>query len=374
MRHAADLPVVNVSNNPKRHVYMPAEICEILPGQAYRGKLDPDQTSAMIRFACNPPEVNGNAIVNDGFPSLGLTPGAPPSTLTAFGVSVDPNMAVVPSRVLPTPSIRYRTGNALVPRNAGWNIMNVKLQAGGTIGTWAVLLVQDGGRRDEFQGPNDPQLIAFLKTFLAKCNSSGIAGADKPPKILSVTLPSPRDDPNRERALSAIRDTLKNNLNSKAKPSFVLVLLSGVDKYIYPGIKKLGDIDMGLQTIHMLLGKARDSRPNKQDQYFSNVILKVNVKLGGMNHLLDDGSMRWLREKKTMIMGIDVTHPSPNSLPGSPSIAAVVASVDDNFVQFPASLSLQKPDWNKDSKEVRRLPAGSPISSKTDKISRWSRS
>ena len=52
--------------------------------------------------------------------------------------------------------------------------------------------------------------------------------------------------------------------------------------------------------------------------------------------------MKWLRKKKTIMVGIDVTHPGPGSRDGSPSIAAVVASVDDNFVQFPASLDIQK--------------------------------
>ncbi|KAI0325766.1 Piwi-domain-containing protein [Cubamyces sp. BRFM 1775] len=334
LRHARDLPVINVSMNPRRPVYLPVEICEIIPGQAYRGKLDGEQTAQMIRFACNPPDFNGNAITQQGFERLGLRPGTAP-VLNEFGLSVDPQMAVVPSRILPPPSITYKAGRPRI-QNAGW----------------AVLLVNEG-RRNEFQGPQDRELIDFLKTFLKKCESSGISGANKPPKILSVNLPPPRDDPNRERALETIRRELRDNLNRNAKPSFILVLLSGVDKYIYPGIKKLGDVDMGLHTVHMLLDKARDSRGNRQDQYFSNVVLKVNAKLGGINHLLDAGSMRWLTEKKTMVMGIDVTHPSPKSLPGSPSIAAVVASVDDNFVQFPASLSLQKPDWNKESKEVR---------------------
>ncbi|KAI0631492.1 Piwi-domain-containing protein [Trametes polyzona] len=351
LRHATSLPVVNVSNNSKRPVLLPAEVCEIVPGQAYRGKLDGEQTASMIRFACNPPEFNGEAIVNHGFDLLGLRAGAAPSTLTSFGVTVDPNMAVVPSRILPAPGVRYRTGNARL-QNAGWNIVDVKLQTGGNMrGLWAVLLVQEG-RRDEFSGPSDPELIAFLKTFLAKCHSSGITNADKPPKILSVNLPSPSGDANRERALGAIRDTIRNNMNRDKKPSFMLVLLSGVDKYIYPGIKKLCDVNLGIQTVHMLLSKARDSRGNRQDQYFSNVVLKVNVKLGGMNHILDPPSMGWLTEKSTMVMGIDVTHPSPKSIPGSPSIVAVVASVDNHFVHFPASLGLQKPDWNRESKEM----------------------
>ena len=39
-----------------------------------------------------------------------------------------------------------------------------------------------------------------------------------------------------------------------------------------------------------------------------------------------------------MLMGIDVTHPGASALKGAPSIAAVVASVDQEFAQYPASL------------------------------------
>lgn len=52
--------------------------------------------------------------------------------------------------------------------------------------------------------------------------------------------------------------------------------------------------------------------------------------------------MEWLTKKKTMMVGIDVTHPGPGSRDGTPSIAAVVASVDDSFVQFPASMRIQQ--------------------------------
>ena len=71
-----------------------------------------------------------------------------------------------------------------------------------------------------------------------------------------------------------------------------------------------------------------------QDQYFSNIALKLNAKLGGVNHKLESGSLRWL--KGTMIVGMDVTHPAIGCVKGTPSIAAVVASNDENFMQFPA--------------------------------------
>ena len=75
--HPSDVPVVDVSNpRSDTPVYLPAEICSIIPGQAYGGKLDPTQTAKMIKVACNPPAFNGNVIVNQGFTDLGLRPDA----------------------------------------------------------------------------------------------------------------------------------------------------------------------------------------------------------------------------------------------------------------------------------------------------------
>ncbi|KAI0919501.1 hypothetical protein AcV5_001553 [Taiwanofungus camphoratus] len=350
LKYASNLPVVDVGNSKPE--YLPAEVCDILPNQAYRGRLDGDATAAMIKYASNPPAVNAEAIVNQGFRDLGLLPGATTGPLDSFGLSVKQDMAVVPGRILPPPTPAYKAGRANV-NNGSWNILNVKFQSGGNMTNWAVLLVQDG-RRGEFAGGQDPELARFLQTFAQKCRSSGMVVPDGPPTIMATPRLEPynrNSDPSRKAAIEQIRKTIVDNLNPQRKPSFVLVLLSGVDKHIYPGIKRLGDVILGLHTVCMLLTKAR-GEPQKQDQYFSNVALKVNTKLGGINHLLDTQSMKWLRDKKTMLVGIDVTHRSPTSAEGSPSIAAVVASVDDNFVHFPASLALQKPDWNKDSKEM----------------------
>jgi hypothetical protein len=43
-----------------------------------------------------------------------------------------------------------------------------------------------------------------------------------------------------------------------------------------------------------------------------------------------------------MVIGMDVTHPGPSSREGTPSIAAVVASIDDDFVHYPAGLRIQE--------------------------------
>jgi eukaryotic translation initiation factor 2C len=52
--------------------------------------------------------------------------------------------------------------------------------------------------------------------------------------------------------------------------------------------------------------------------------------------------MTWLKKVPTMLMGIDVTHPGPGSVKGTPSIAAVVASYESEFAQYPASMEIQE--------------------------------
>lgn len=43
-----------------------------------------------------------------------------------------------------------------------------------------------------------------------------------------------------------------------------------------------------------------------------------------------------------MMVGMDVTHPGPGSIPGTPSVVAVVANTDNTFSQFPASLGIRE--------------------------------
>jgi eukaryotic translation initiation factor 2C len=352
LKHADDLPVVDISGpNSKFTIYIPAELCQIEPGQPFRGRLNDTETSNMIRFACNPPKFNAETIIERGLPTLGLTPGTLGSPLSNFGISVDNEMACIPGRELPPPRLSYKAGRPPNINNGSWNILDVKFHHGGTIKSWWVFVVRDG--RNVFNGPDDPSLVGTWRGFGEKCRNSGML-LQSTPIMLTQGLPPPaQDGPSRPQALDSIRQNIQRHISEKGKPTFILVLLSRRDNYIYPGIKRICDVELGVHTVHMLTDKVlRD--PNKQDQYFSNVALKLNTKLGGTNHMLDAESLKWLLKAKTMMVGMDVTHPGPGSIEGTPSIAAVVASVDDTFVQFPASLRCQET-----KKEVRNIPTSS---------------
>ena len=95
-------------------------------------------------------------------------------------------------------------------------------------------------------------------------------------------------------------------------------------------------------------------------------ILK-SIILTSYSHGLDPASTSWLKQEPTMLVGIDVTHPGPATVKGTPSIAAVVASIDDAYGQFPCSLEIQE-----SKKEVGLLASeGRPEQLLT--YCRWSR-
>ena len=336
LQHGDDLPIIDVGG-PGRPSYIPAELCDIEPGEPYLGRLGPKETSEMLRVASRRPAENTAIIMESAMQRLGYNPAT--AVLNSFNIRVARQMIVVPGRELPPPSVTYGRG---VPRvqNGSWNILDVRFHVGGRMKNWKVLVVRDGVEALSFKGPRDERLITFIKAFNDKCKKSGMDVGNEPPVILATDQLSPvREDPGRRRSLENISRTIESFGDPK-NISFILFLLQKKDDFIYPGIKRLCAVKFGIRSQCLLLEKALNE--SKQDQYLSNVALKVNTKLGGINHKLAGDALGWLTQEPTILVGIDVTHPGPSSVPGTPSIAGVVASVDKDFVQFPASLRLQK--------------------------------
>lgn len=81
------------------------------------------------------------------------------------------------------------------------------------------------------------------------------------------------------------------------------------------------------------------------DQYLTNVLLKINAKLGGFNSLLEmeeKHAIPLVSRVETMILGMDVCHGSPQR--DLPSVAAVVSSLEWPYIsKYRASVCTQSP-------------------------------
>ncbi|KAJ4211449.1 hypothetical protein NW757_014809, partial [Fusarium falciforme] len=173
---------------------------------------------------------------------------------------------------------------------------------------------------------NRAGLIAMLDKFQDALRKTGIVV--NPPAPGRQLVLRDQDDPE-----------LDNVFMLAAKSLNLLFIILPDTIPLYNRIKHCGDVKYGIQTICAVGHKIAKERG--QDQYFANVALKFNLKLGGNNQLLDKQRLGIINEDKTMVVGIDVTHPSPGSSSRAPSIAGMVASVDRWLGQWPAVLQVQ---------------------------------
>ena len=235
-----DIPLVDVGGQKSN--LLPAEMCEILPDQPFRGKLTDEHTAAMITVAAKPPNINAMSIVNHGLGELGFRGGS--EQFNTFGIAVGSEMTVVPGRILSPPGIKYGQGTPSVDERASWNLRNVKFTKGARLENWAVLVILDGNNRDEFSNPNDPELQATYRGFASMCKNSGMSVDQKDPSVVAARLPPKNpSDPIRSAAIATIKQQLTT---LKQKPSLVLILLSNGDKHVYAGIKHLCDSHLDL--------------------------------------------------------------------------------------------------------------------------------
>ncbi|KAL8653968.1 MAG: hypothetical protein Q9226_003623 [Calogaya cf. arnoldii] len=70
--------------------------------------------------------------------------------------------------------------------------------------------------------------------------------------------------------------------------------------------------------------------------YFANVMQKVNIKIGGINHVLAEQGrpLDFLTQSSTMFVGVDVTHPATDNMINPPSVVGVVASLDSTYTTW----------------------------------------
>ena len=238
-----ELPVIDIGSK-SRVEWVPAELCDIEVGNAYRGRLDGNETAQMIKHACKHPRVNAEAIVGRGISILGISPVQEP--LAGFDISIDPTMAVVPGRELPYPTVKYKAGRADV-KNGSWNILGVKFQQGATITSWWVIVVNDG--YTEF---SDSQVEGLVQGFVTKLKKNGVNIPTEMPRSIPPPLFPQGSDPSRKLALKNFKATLERELKTQKKPTFILVILGKRDNYIYPGIKVRIDGRTSL-TMHEIL-------------------------------------------------------------------------------------------------------------------------
>ena len=347
-----ELPVLNVGTRADPQ-YMPAELCTVLPGQAYRKLLPPSATSEMITFAARPPNANAISIAGTqanpghGLMLFGLVaPGGNPqaTTVKRFGFGVGTEMLTVPGRILDPPTVAYRGTQTARVNRGSWNLRNVQFRQPGRFDSWLVLMI---GVRQR-QGSVNPPLVdppygdmlspdQLVKAFGASMAGYGIQlGAQAPTQKLTLETLSKDKRTMNNSILEGLFTKAKQNMKGK---KVILVILPSADRWLYARIKYYGDVKYGIHTINAVGSKIQKTRG--QEMYFGNLALKFNVKGAGVAHDVKN-TLEGPVGNNTILFGIDVTHPSPGSSEEAPSIACVVANTNSTLFHWPGSIRPQK--------------------------------
>jgi hypothetical protein len=198
-------------------------------------------------------------------------------------------MAIIPARILSAPIVTYEN-KAFSPNSGLWNLVDVKLTSSGAVTSWAVLTIGSGVAARE--DPIDSYFASAVDDFRMKCAEIGLEiGPCINELRCAIQL-------NRDSGLADLHP-VRHRLSQKAgKVTFVLVILNFYHENIYSEIKYLGDTQYGVITACVNLRKMSRGNP----YYISNVALKLNLKLGGTNHAIQNDCLGSLRSGRKMIV------------------------------------------------------------------------
>lgn len=112
------------------------------------------------------------------------------------------------------------------------------------------------------------------------------------------------------------------------EPPLLIFIVATKDAWAYTRIKKSCDCRFGVPSQVLLATHCINNRP----QYHSNVLMKVNAKLGGLTAQVVPTSKRTTMCPGSVIIGADVTHPMMGVF--TPSLAALSLSNDANGVSY----------------------------------------
>ncbi|XP_066334364.1 protein argonaute 16-like [Miscanthus floridulus] len=306
------LPCLDVGK-PKRPNYLPIEVatlllfrstfdnlCHMVSLQRYTKALSSQQRAMLVEKSRQKPQERMR-VVTDAVKS-NMYDDDP--ILSSCGIEIEKQLTRVDVRVLSAPTVVVGNSDDCIPNTGRWNYNNKRLLDPVKIERWAIV---------NFSAHCD---MSRISRELINCGRSKGIFIERPHTLVDEDSQSRRCSP--VERVEKMFEKVKTSL--PGPPEFLLcVLPQRKNCDIYGPWKKKNLHEMGIVTQCI----APSNRMN--DQYFTNVLLKINAKLGGMNSKLALEHRQMIpvvTQIPTLILGMDVSHGSPGRA-DIPSIAAV---------------------------------------------------
>ncbi|KAF2922220.1 hypothetical protein DAI22_07g096200 [Oryza sativa Japonica Group] len=296
------LPCLDVGK-PKRPNYVPIELCHMVSLQRYTKALSSQQRATLVEKSRQKPQermrVVTDAVKNNRYDDDPI--------LSSCGIKIEKQLTRVDGRVLSAPTLVVGNSEDCIPNRGRWNYNNKRLFEPVKIERWAI--VNFSARCD----------MSRISRDLINCGRTKGIIIERPFTLVDEDSQSRRCTP--VVRVESMFEKVKANL--PGPPEFLLcVLPERKNCDLYGPWKKKNLHEMGIITQCIV------PSVKMNDQYYTNVLLKINAKLGGMNSKLSLEHRHMIpivNQTPTLILGMDVSHGSPGRA-DVPSIAAVVGS------------------------------------------------
>ncbi|KAL1673578.1 Piwi domain-containing protein [Schizophyllum commune] len=330
LRHP-NLPCVEVSSGK---VLLPLEICHVPAGQFWRGQVPPELTAEMVKFSTLNPTARFDAIQR-GREVLGYDRS---EWLQQFGITIGRTPIQVESRTLAAPTMQYginpglrQQAETMTPMGGAWNMKGKRFFKPMPLNSWAVLVVEDKSR---FSLDALKSLIIGLKKEATNCG------------MLPVKDPVLSEHVSPQQSITKRLEELPARLraNKLPLPQIVILVLPFNGDERWTEVKKYArsHLNRGVLTNSPAAGatslfrgvatqclKAQKSA-RANSQYWANVCMKINAKLGGINAIIRPG------DPSNLLADRNQPRRCPGSV-GQSSYAAMVGSVDPDAAKYRAT-------------------------------------
>nr|XP_042908421.1 protein argonaute-4 [Parasteatoda tepidariorum] len=312
------LPCVQVKPK-KRRIYLPLELCIIPEGEHSKKELSIEDKRQMIQYTADPPVKKFNKISdirnrwadynNDKY-------------LNNFGVKVEDKAISVNGRVLEAPTLNYNKNRTVKPATGSWNIKGLEFYDGAHISTWALLSLAP----EKWCGYRDLERFSQELKIIGKNAGLNMGNPD------SIKILRGYDDYEK---IHNAKEELK--CLQRKRVQLTVVLIPNKDKFLYNNVKQVAEIELGLLTQCIDSNNAKKCNAS----VLSNLCIKINAKMGGINHILTQREIPQIMAKPVIIMGADVCHAGITDKTGV-SVASLTASLDMLLSRFAVICRLQK--------------------------------
>lgn len=285
-----DIICVEVGNG----ALIPLELCVVIKGQLARRQVPPQSALDMVRFASKRPDQR-LAKIRDAPRKLCYNTS---SYVENFRLSIHTEGPITTrARVLDPPSLTTKETNkrgavvsrSFIPKNGAWNMDKRKFFAPvSKIAPVAIFTLESTAK---FTINDANACFIILRSVM---NDLGVS--------IPAEMPLKRaGNPQRDiiKELTDFVETIKQKRG--ASPQLIIVILPELGNDLYTFVKYFGNVHAGIATQCMRASKCKVENPGSYSlrqpcrppgsiiRYYSNVALKINSKLGGVNMILSPG-------------------------------------------------------------------------------------